>query len=113
MKVHSYQLIFICLLLSPSLMAQSKKNWKTISEWQETKYGAWGGSEVNPPPGPMDTILLKDYAPKSSVVSTVTFIPKARYPVIDAHSHNYAKTPEEVMDWIKTMDEVGIDMTVV
>lgn len=113
MKVHSFQLIFISLLLYSGLMAQPVKDWNTVSEWQEAKYGTWEGPGVGAAPGPMDTILLKDYAPKSSLVTPVTFINKASYPVIDAHSHSYARTPEEVTEWVKTMDEVGIDMTVV
>jgi predicted TIM-barrel fold metal-dependent hydrolase len=61
----------------------------------------------------MDTILLKDWAPKTSVVAPETSVPKARYPVIDVHAHVNARTPEEVAAWVKTMDEVGIEMTVV
>jgi predicted TIM-barrel fold metal-dependent hydrolase len=61
----------------------------------------------------MDTILLKDWAPKTSVVVQETSVPKARYAVIDVHAHVNARTPEEVAAWVKTMDEVGIEMTVV
>ena len=112
MKVQSLQLILTILLFEPSPMAQSW-DWNTVPEWQEAKYGTWEGRDVRPAPGPMDTILLKDYAPRSSVVAPVSFISKARYPAIDAHSHNYARTPEEVIEWVKTMDEAGIEMTVV
>ena len=49
-------------------------------EWIEARYGAWGGPGVPVKPGPMDTILLKDYAPKSSLVITETNVPKAKYP---------------------------------
>src|SRR5678816_736962 len=104
MKVQSLQLIFIILLFGSSPMAQSW-DWNTVPEWQQAKYGAWEGPDLRPAPGPMDTILLKDYAPRSSVVAPVSFIPKARYPAIDAHSHNYARTPEEVIKWVNTMDE--------
>ena len=61
----------------------------------------------------MDSVLLKDYAPKSSVVAQETTIAKARFPAIDVHAHNNAKTPEEVTAWVKTMDEVGVETTVV
>jgi len=61
----------------------------------------------------MDKILLKDYAPSSSVVSSVTFIPKAKYLAIDVHTHVVAQSPEEVADWVKTMNEVGIETSVV
>ena len=77
MKVQSLQLIFIILLFGPGSMAQSW-DWNAVPEWQEAKYGAWEKPGVRPPSGPMDTILLKDYAPRSSVVAPVSFIPKAR-----------------------------------
>jgi predicted TIM-barrel fold metal-dependent hydrolase len=93
-------------------MAQSY-DWYTVPEWREAKYGAWGGPDVRPAAGPMDSILLMDYAPRSSVIAATSFIPKARYPAIDAHSHNYARTPAEVLEWVKTMDDVGIETSVV
>ena len=66
--------------------------------------------------GPMDTLLLKDYAPASSLVVPKTHVPKAAFPVIDVHSHadmSNIKTPEDVTAWVRTMDEVGIEMSVV
>jgi uncharacterized protein len=63
--------------------------------------------------GPMDSILLKDYAPASSLVVPETQVVKARLPVIDVHAHVNADTPEEVKAWVQTMDEVGIEKTVI
>jgi predicted TIM-barrel fold metal-dependent hydrolase len=60
-----------------------------------------------------EQILLKDYRPKSIHKIPRTEVKKAKYPVIDAHSHAYAKTPEQVAEWVKVMDEVGIEKTVV
>jgi len=85
------------------------------------------GSQTNPPaqatkfgvriqPGPMDSILLKDYAPESSLVVQETRIAKARFPVIDVHAHSgqsHVSTPKDVDQWVRTMDEVGIETTVV
>ncbi len=105
-------ILLLFLFLGPHLMGQDLKNWNADPEWTETKYGAWGGPGVKPVPGTMDKILLKDYAPKSSVVSDITFIPKAKYPVIDVHTHG-ARTVEEVAEWVKTMDETGIETSVV
>lgn len=65
------------------------------------------------PGGPMDSLLLKDYNPESSLKVTETRVPKARYPVIDVHAHSYAQTPAEVAEWVRVMDEVGIDVTVI
>jgi predicted TIM-barrel fold metal-dependent hydrolase len=66
--------------------------------------------------GPMDSILLKDYTPASSLVVPVTTVQRARFPVIDAHSHssmNNIRTRADVDAWVKTMDAVGIEMSVV
>lgn len=87
--------------------------WQTDPEWNRLKYGGWGGPGVNPEPGPMDTILLKDWAPKTSVVVPETSVPKAKYPAIDMHAHVNARTPQEVAAWVKTMDEVGIETTII
>ncbi len=90
------------------------KNWQNDPQWIEMKYGDWGGPGVSAMPGPMDTILLKDYAPRSSVVADETFVPKALYPAIDAHVHHtVARTPENIVDWVRTMDEVGIEKSLV
>jgi len=84
------------------------------TEWMKARYGAWGGPGVRAAPGPMDSVALKDYAPKPSVVVPETSVPKARYPAVDVHTHaNVAKTPEQVAEWVRTMDEVGIETTVV
>jgi predicted TIM-barrel fold metal-dependent hydrolase len=40
-------------------------------------------------------------------------VPKARYPAIDMHAHVYARTPEQVADWVRMMDEAGIEKTIV
>lgn len=81
--------------------------------WLQARYGAWGGPGVRAAPGPMDAVELKDYAPKPSLIVPETSVVKARYPAIDVHAHVLAKTPQEVADWVRTMDEVGIETTVV
>jgi predicted TIM-barrel fold metal-dependent hydrolase len=60
-----------------------------------------------------DTILLKDYRPKSIYNIPKTEVQQARYPVIDMHSHAYARTPEQIAEWVKNMDAVNIEKTVV
>jgi uncharacterized protein len=90
-----------------------QKDWHTDPEWNKIKYGDWGGPGVSAGPGPMDTILLKDYAPRSSVVTRETLVPKAKYPVIDCHVHVVGRTPEEIAEWVKTMDEVGMETSIV
>lgn len=56
-----------------------------------------------------ETILLKDYRPRSLYKIPVTQVPKAKFPIVDMHSHAYAKTAEEVAGWVRNMDEVGVD----
>lgn len=96
-----------------ALCQPAAKNWLQHQEWVRARYGGWGGPGVSAVPGPMDSIALKDYAPKSSLVLPETSIARARYPVIDVHAHVEARTPEQVRDWVRTMDEVGIQTTVV
>jgi predicted TIM-barrel fold metal-dependent hydrolase len=67
-------------------------------------------------PGPMDSILLKDYRPTSSLKVPETIVAKARYSVIDVHAHSNQssiRTAQDVADWARTMDEVGVETTVV
>lgn len=75
---------------------------------------AWGADD----PGARDAtrpdeLLLRDYRPRSIFNVPQTRIEKARYPVIDVHSHAYAKTEIEVDRWVTTMDAVGLERTVI
>lgn len=58
-------------------------------------------------------LKLKDFHPQSIFRIPVTKITKAKFPVIDVHSHVFAKTDEEVAKWVKTMDEAGIEKTII
>ncbi|MBL7152386.1 MAG: amidohydrolase [Phycisphaerae bacterium] len=58
-------------------------------------------------------LLLKDYRPRSIYKIPRTVVEKAKYPVIDMHAHAYAKTPEQIARWMRTMDQAGIDKAVV
>ncbi|HEY1869435.1 MAG TPA: amidohydrolase family protein [Chitinophagaceae bacterium] len=61
----------------------------------------------------VDDMKLKDFHPQSIYKIPQTEIGKAKYPVIDFHSHDYPKTDAEVDKWVKTMDEVGIAKTII
>jgi len=94
------------------------QNWQEDPEWQWLKYGEWGGPGVDPRPGAMDHILLKDYAPKSSLVLPKSDVTEARFPAIDVHIHNYparadGDTREVLAEWVETMDVVGVETSVV
>ena len=60
-----------------------------------------------------NTILLKDYRPQSIFKVPVTHIDKAKYPIIDMHSHPYPKTEAEISTWLKNMDEVNVEKTII
>jgi uncharacterized protein len=62
---------------------------------------------------PPDQILLKDYRPHSIFRIPETRVEKARFAVIDMHSHNYAETDSDVARWVRTMDEVGVAKSVI
>jgi hypothetical protein len=59
-------------------------------------------------------ILLKDYRPVSRHRVPVTSVEKARFPVIDVHSHPREKdTDQDVERRIRKMDAVGVERFVV
>lgn len=60
-----------------------------------------------------NTILLKEYRPVSIHKVPITHVDKAKFPIIDMHSHPEPKTEAEINTWIKNMDEVGVEKTIV
>ena len=90
-----------------------QEDWANDPDWVKTRYGGWGGPGVSPGPGPMDDVRLKDYAPKSSLAIAETSVLKAKFPAIDVHAHVNARTPQQVADWVRTMDEAGVEKTVI
>lgn len=72
------------------------------------------GSETTERETTPENILLKDFRPVSSFNIPVTEIERAKFPVIDMHTHGrYAKDREEVDHWVKVMDETGIEKAIV
>jgi predicted TIM-barrel fold metal-dependent hydrolase len=61
----------------------------------------------------VDDLKLKDYRPVSIYKIPVTEIPKARFPVVDFHSHDYPETDAEVDEWVKTMDAANISKSII
>lgn len=57
-------------------------------------------------------LLLKKYKPVSIFKTPNTNVGKALFPVIDMHSHDYAATQQEIDTWVKTMDAMGIQKTI-
>jgi uncharacterized protein len=96
---------FLQAVTTSSLAVGVKTSWGVDNP---TSSGAKAAEQASP-----ETILLKDYKPKSLYKIPITNVPKAKFPIIDMHSHAYAKTPEEISEWVKNMDEVGIAKTIV
>lgn len=62
----------------------------------------------------VENILLKNFRPVSLYKSpSSTGVEKAAFPVIDAHSHDYASSKAEIEQWIRNMDACGIEKTIV
>lgn len=61
----------------------------------------------------INNLALADYRPESVYHIPVTRIQKAAFPVIDMHSHDYAETREEIDRWVETMQEAGVEKTVI
>jgi predicted TIM-barrel fold metal-dependent hydrolase len=80
---------------------------------QEVKHGSTASAPAALKSGSPETILLKDYRPESIYKVPVTKIAKAKFPIIDMHSHPYAKTAPAVEEWVKNMDEVGVEKTLI
>lgn len=62
---------------------------------------------------PPEKLLLKNYKPKSIYNIPRTHVEKAKYPAIDVHSHPYARGAEQIAQWVKNMEEAGIERTLI
>lgn len=60
-----------------------------------------------------EELKLKDFRPVSIYKVPQTKVEKAKYPIIDFHSHDYPKSDIEVDAWVKTMDELNISKTLI
>jgi len=72
-----------------------------------------GSAATSQKPASPETILLKDYRPVSIYKIPVTQVDKAKFPIIDMHSHPYAKTEAQIDEWVRNMDEVGVERTTI
>jgi predicted TIM-barrel fold metal-dependent hydrolase len=65
-------------------------------------------------PGLQDSLLLKDYTPKSIFKVPQTQVLKAKYPAIDMHMHapRGGNLESIALEQIKNMDETGVQKTI-
>lgn len=61
----------------------------------------------------VNDLKLKDYRPVSIYNIPVTKVAKAMYPAIDMHTHVYGRNDQAIAQWIKAMDECGIEKAIV
>src|ERR1700730_14071618 len=60
-----------------------------------------------------NNLKLKDYHPVSIYKTPQSKITKAKYPVIDLHTHDYAKSDNGVDEWVKLMNDMGIEKSII
>jgi predicted TIM-barrel fold metal-dependent hydrolase len=60
----------------------------------------------------VETLLLKDYQPIPYHKIPKTTIEKAKFPVVDMHSHVYASSLKEIDQWLANMEKFGIEKTI-
>jgi predicted TIM-barrel fold metal-dependent hydrolase len=94
-----------------TLLINSQMNNNHFSAWLVLSLlSALACAAQEPSP---EQLLLKDFRPRSIYQVPVTMVAKARFPVIDMHTHNYAKTDEQLAEWVRTMDALGIKKAVI
>jgi uncharacterized protein len=63
--------------------------------------------------GSPEALLLKNFRPESIYNIPRSQITRSKFPVIDVHSHPYAHSAAEIDRWVKTMDSVGVEKTII
>ena len=74
----------------------------------------WALAQDVPETGPEDVPADNRFDPgllKSTLVVPRTRVERFRMPVVDAHSHAYAATPEAIANWVKLLDQVDVRTT--
>lgn len=61
----------------------------------------------------VNNLKLRNYRPESIYKIPVTTVSKAKYPVIDMHTHVYARNDQAIAKWIKAMDACGIEKSII
>jgi predicted TIM-barrel fold metal-dependent hydrolase len=61
----------------------------------------------------VNNLKLKDYRPVSIYKVPQTRVERAKFEVIDMHSHDYPKSDAEMEAWVKRMDQLNISKTLI
>src|SRR3954466_15483077 len=90
---------------------RGRANWVTIKEGEECPPGTTEARYLQcaPPAAPAPSIL--DYRPRSTVVADEHLVPRAKFPVVDVHTHgssSFINNPER----IKEMDALNLRVLV-
>jgi predicted TIM-barrel fold metal-dependent hydrolase len=110
-------IILLTLAGAGALVAQGggrgggRAGWVQIKEGEECPPGTTEARHLScaPPARPAPSIL--DYRPRSTVVAPAHLVPKAKFPVVDVHTHgtsSYVNSP----DRIKEMDALNLRVLV-
>ena len=60
----------------------------------------------------VEDIRLMNYRPQSIYRIPKTTVTRAKFPVVDVHAHDYARSRTEIDQWVKMMDKYGIKKTI-
>ncbi len=85
------------LILAVAVLAMTACNTKT------------DGQQENP----ADKVLVRDFFPTNVNNLPETKVEKAKFPIIDMHSHDYAESDADIQEWVKVMDAVGVEHTAI
>jgi predicted TIM-barrel fold metal-dependent hydrolase len=95
-------LVFVALALPLALVAQQPQ-----TPGQIRPRPAEGRKPEFPPPS------ILDYKPKSSLVTPAHLVPRARFPVVDIHSHQPTPIPADALEKVVTaMDALNLKVLV-
>src|SRR5712671_6142192 len=85
--------------------------WVQIKDGEECPPGTTEARHLScaPPASPAPTIL--DYRPRSTVVAPAHLVPKAKFPVVDVHTHGTSSYVNNA-DRIKEMDALNLRVLV-
>jgi predicted TIM-barrel fold metal-dependent hydrolase len=57
-------------------------------------------------------LSIREYKPKSTLVVPAHPVPRAKYPVIDVHSHHFRLTPDSYAEVVRAMDALNLRVLV-